>query len=77
MDTKHYAISQSGRYPSGNYNGIAEARKVLRDAIREEQQLAKRRYGRAYVHRFKDSATITLAEDERSALWTSLAIISA
>lgn len=71
-----YYLSESGRMPVRLKGTKQECQAEVRRIAREELELAKRRFGKAYLHSHgNDSYLITLAPDRRSSMWTSLALV--
>lgn len=70
-----YYLSEAGRMPVRLIGTKAECRRQVREIAREALASARRRYGRAFLHKFDDNYEITLARDRRSAMWTSLGLV--
>ena len=70
-----FYLSQRGRLPVPLDGDKASCRAQVREIARGELKRARARYGRAFLHKFNDSYTITLGADPRSALWTSIALV--
>jgi hypothetical protein len=70
-----YSISESGREPLGNFTSLKEARAALREMVQDSLKAARRRYGKAWLHKGDDAYEITLGSDRRSALWASFGLV--
>ena len=75
---RRYYVAQCGySYPNPEPLTLAEARKELSDALKQEKEACKRVYRNctATIHRpTKDCGSVTLAPDKRSSLWAAFSI---
>lgn len=69
-------LAQSGRQNVALDGDLKSCKKQLRDIAKEEENMCRRRFGTATLHKDSDEAyTITIGKDRRSALWTAIALI--
>lgn len=71
-----YTIIVSGYEPIRAEWALKEARKELRDILKEEVARCMKRFGRATLHRkTPNTGRVTIGKDFESAMWCSATII--